>query len=607
MAIPPANRVPYEIIGEILAPLLKHSDKVFRDQSAKPLLDPPGFPLSSYLLVCKAWLRAAAPLLYRVIILRTTPQAEALQAVLRSNKELGLSIKKLRIEAGFPNAIHTILESAPNITDLFLSLFIWESDDVRGLCSGLPLISPRRVILRDGVEAFTISNLEGPRENRQIDQLFDTLVALIPKWDKLQTFDFPYIARRDEENALDVRAKALASALEKSQSLKILIMRVENRVPAYLRELVNVRSLKSIHFILSQSIFYGSAMQASRLENMRRSISRDPAFKALATFDALDDDDDEQDTGLHDDDDDAVLNPTRHAPAPPKKKQKPIPWAQDLLELQRISNIGRTVKDLQINLMGIVGGLKVIDPKILAPFTKLTRLQWSIRGDKFSWSKPPPGFSALPRLEEFKCSDPYPTLLDIVRQQPLNSLRDVELSGEVNVPASVAFLRCKGAGLERLVSTTEILIKSDVFNICTNLRTLKSAQPGIYCQSEFLTANFFACVTPQITLSELHFVSGTLLPVRQNLDAKKSARPEKATIEHVFGQLEPESFPALKEIQMDDIRWPISEREAWEDHWIPISVILARKGITVFDKERRRGPTGKRLGTMVRLGAVTGA
>lgn len=171
-----SNRIPDEIISEILTPLLKHPDEVFSDRSMKPLLAP-GYSSSTYLLVCKAWLRVSTPLLYNVVILRTTAQAEVLQTVLKSNKEFGLLIKKLRVEGGFGNAMQTILKCAPNITDLFLTFLVWGSDSVRDLCSGLALINPRRVIVVDA-DGWEVK----PKENKQFTQLFNSLLDLIPKW-----------------------------------------------------------------------------------------------------------------------------------------------------------------------------------------------------------------------------------------------------------------------------------------------------------------------------------------------------------------------------------------------------------------------------------------
>ncbi|KAJ7156529.1 hypothetical protein C8R43DRAFT_1065441 [Mycena crocata] len=171
-----ANQIPDEIISEILSPLLKHSDEAFSDQSEKPFVAPK-FSTSSYLLVSKAWLRVSTPLLYNVVILRTVAQAEALEKVFQSNKEFGLFVRKLRVEAGFGKAMHTILKYSPKITDLVLTLLIWGSDDVTGLCRGLPLINPQRVVL--------IDNDDKPKKNKKVEALLDALLRLIPKWDNL--------------------------------------------------------------------------------------------------------------------------------------------------------------------------------------------------------------------------------------------------------------------------------------------------------------------------------------------------------------------------------------------------------------------------------------
>ncbi|KAJ7140672.1 hypothetical protein C8R44DRAFT_540002, partial [Mycena epipterygia] len=144
-----AVHIPDDIIYEILSPLLKITDKVFSDASPKPLTSP-GHSSSSYLLVSKAWLRVLTPLLYNVVILRTTSEAESLEKALAQDRAFGLLIRKMRVEGGFGQAMHTVLKCAPNITDLFLTLYISKPDEVDGLCRGLRLINPQRVILVDG-------------------------------------------------------------------------------------------------------------------------------------------------------------------------------------------------------------------------------------------------------------------------------------------------------------------------------------------------------------------------------------------------------------------------------------------------------------------------
>ncbi|KAJ7651135.1 hypothetical protein FB45DRAFT_732177, partial [Roridomyces roridus] len=114
--------LPDEIVSEILSPALKVPDDLFFDTSETSPFANFTPSTSAYLLVCKDWLRVATPLLYSVVVLRSKAQAMALASVLKANPEFGRFIKKLRVEGGYGPSMHAILKSAPNITDLFLSL-----------------------------------------------------------------------------------------------------------------------------------------------------------------------------------------------------------------------------------------------------------------------------------------------------------------------------------------------------------------------------------------------------------------------------------------------------------------------------------------------------
>ncbi|KAJ7433539.1 hypothetical protein FB451DRAFT_1380283 [Mycena latifolia] len=72
------------------------------------------------------------------------------------NRELGQLIKKLRVEGGYGSSMYS-----PSISDLFISFDIYSSDDSSGLCDGLPLINPTRVILweKQGIENMMTGNL----------------------------------------------------------------------------------------------------------------------------------------------------------------------------------------------------------------------------------------------------------------------------------------------------------------------------------------------------------------------------------------------------------------------------------------------------------------
>ncbi|KAJ7139115.1 hypothetical protein C8R44DRAFT_975071 [Mycena epipterygia] len=165
--------LPDEIISEILSPALKVSDELFSDTSEVSPFADYSPSTSAYLLVCKDWLRVATPLLYNVVILRSKAQANALEKVLRSNPDFGRFVKKLRVEGGYGPAMHAILQSTPNITDIFLSLLIWSSDGTQGLCKGLPLINPHRVIVVD-------PPIHKPLKNQHLAALAKALFRCIP-------------------------------------------------------------------------------------------------------------------------------------------------------------------------------------------------------------------------------------------------------------------------------------------------------------------------------------------------------------------------------------------------------------------------------------------
>ncbi|KAJ7684366.1 hypothetical protein DFH06DRAFT_1155424 [Mycena polygramma] len=178
------NSLPDEIISEILSPALKVTDEVFSDTSEVSPFAKYSESTSAYLLVCKSWLRVATPLLYNVVILRSKAQAKALSIALSKDKQLGQFIKKLRVEGGYGPPMRIILECSPNISDLWLTLEIYSSDNSSGLCKGLLLINPTRLVLRDC--------LYKRLENKMLSQLVDALALSMAKWDRLCIFDCPY-------------------------------------------------------------------------------------------------------------------------------------------------------------------------------------------------------------------------------------------------------------------------------------------------------------------------------------------------------------------------------------------------------------------------------
>ncbi|KAF8205206.1 hypothetical protein K438DRAFT_1818723 [Mycena galopus ATCC 62051] len=203
------NSLPDEIISEILSPALKVSDELFCDNGHISPFAKYSESTSAYLLVCKSWLRVATPLLYNIVVLRSKAQAKALSVALSGNEDLGQFIKKLRVEGGYGLPMHTILKCSPNISDLFLSFVIYSSDNTSGLCKGLPLINPTRLILR--------SDDYKRLENKMISQLTEALIDSISKWDRLRVFDSPYLYAGP-------RSKKILQALREANRLHTVVI-----------------------------------------------------------------------------------------------------------------------------------------------------------------------------------------------------------------------------------------------------------------------------------------------------------------------------------------------------------------------------------------------
>ncbi|KAJ7433547.1 hypothetical protein FB451DRAFT_1313700 [Mycena latifolia] len=204
------HSLPDEIISEILSPALKVPDDAFSHTSSLSPFSTYSESTSAYLLVSKAWLRVSTPLLYNTVILRSKAQAKALSRALSKNPDLGQFIKKMRVEGGYGSPMHTILKCSPSISDLFISFEIYSSDNSSGLCAGLPLINPTRLILQDNYGI----------QNKMTRNLVDVLAQLISgHWDSLRIVDLPYSPWNQW-----ARATQMLRALSRSRTLRTVVI-----------------------------------------------------------------------------------------------------------------------------------------------------------------------------------------------------------------------------------------------------------------------------------------------------------------------------------------------------------------------------------------------
>ncbi|KAJ7711268.1 hypothetical protein B0H16DRAFT_635735 [Mycena metata] len=241
------THLPDEIISEILSPALRVPDEAFSASTFGTwgLTLPSPFanfsePCCVYLVVCKAWLRVATPLLYNVVVLRSKAQAQALAATLTANPQLGRFIHKLRVEGGYAISMHKILQNSTNMTDLFLSVAIPGSDNASGLCRGLPLVDPVRVIIDSGI---------GSSLSRGAQKLIQALEECIPKWKRMAVFEVQHelIQRETTYQALK-QAPGLVT-LSVSDPRHILW----GSIPQYMRTIATNPALKSIRIVYPPS------------------------------------------------------------------------------------------------------------------------------------------------------------------------------------------------------------------------------------------------------------------------------------------------------------------------------------------------------------------
>ncbi|TDL29966.1 hypothetical protein BD410DRAFT_834186 [Rickenella mellea] len=208
------TRLPDEILKEILVPPLRIPDVEF-SSTGRASESPFGRTVrnsSSLLLVSKQWMRVATPLLYEVVIMRSTAQAQALAYAIKSNKAFGMFIKKLRMEGGFGKSPAHFIALAPNIRELFVTLDLWSSDSPSGLCSMLSGMNLCRVV---------INHQDGDIKNAKATQLWKSLCTCIPHWSNLEILEY------HSTYAISINGKGkyweLAALLKASPSVKHVV------------------------------------------------------------------------------------------------------------------------------------------------------------------------------------------------------------------------------------------------------------------------------------------------------------------------------------------------------------------------------------------------
>ncbi|KAJ7356583.1 hypothetical protein DFH08DRAFT_953921 [Mycena albidolilacea] len=588
---------------------------------------------SAFLLVCKDWLRVATPLLYNVVIIRSKAQAQALEAALKSNKDLGAFIKKLRVEGGYGLPMKTILKASPNITDLFLSLAIWSSDGVSGLCQSLHLIDPVRLILYD-------SDLE-PRDNKQNLQLVGKVVACIQFWKRLKTIDIPYSCAWADMNS---RCSSICAALKTSPSVEEVVIHVSSFVMTeFITEFRQSRSIKKVKLKLE------TPMSHAWSATLREEIDADINLKDFVQVSTSDFDCPAEIARAPD----PSFVPMESASQEIQDKiwERVLYFALDMEELGRymesdVHTIMPNHPELrnQLQLGSATNAMRVSKQfnRLSTPFVyehvdllnvgDLSRFSASLMRDRtiakrvksFSVAAPAllltlPDFVSLDSVDEwFRQQSPQELLLPVLRLLDGLVVFTVGLYDATQYPPRPQFdpgtmivtwavlqtlAEVAGATLRRLLSAlrriyfhanvtpnakhfferhggklTEILIVAgdpgevSVLDACPTL-------PRVICRSVETESTNTLPPIKLLSPSQPHLHLAKLV-----LDINLDSRKEEKTMGKFFDSLDTTLFPVLREIQAFDLSWPTTEREIAKCPWVQWAEQLLSCNIKLTDQ-----------------------
>ncbi|KAF7300748.1 F-box domain-containing protein [Mycena kentingensis (nom. inval.)] len=624
--------LPDEILSEILSPALKVADDVFSDTSTAAFATYEE-STSAYLLVNKAWLRVSTPLLYHTVVLRSKAQAIALANALTQNRDLGRFVKRLRVEGGFGPSMKTILALTPNVTDLFLSLDIYSNDSVVGLCGGMKLVSPSRLILTCNV--YT--------QNKTVAALVNALVAAISEWDRLVSFESPYAYSFSTDQYCPSILKALATAkrlqhltvpsaraaewtypLVKACPLRVVqskdeegkFNKLQSDVDATLKGLFRYQQ---VHPRLTAP---SSEIVAPPLNPFFRPLDGAPpdvraAILSRILYFAMDTPQRAYNAMVFDIDE-LQDSPHLQARLPFLLVSKeflkcavPVLYAHVVLDWEKIrefssSSFQSRSRDVR-SIIGFCGfsarvfaGLPrrygstlvdfavsvyndgtSLDADAFSDLSALKRLRWNSTA-KVKLARPASGRSALPNIEELTLRAVDHSLLALLTEADLPRLRSLHILSTGNVPTPVhnsPFIQVVRAHVAKLVSLTITSDHLDVefLELGTQLATLRvipiheENPPSIAALSP---------AHPALSLKMLVFTA----PIK-----KGKRNPNCANWRAFFEQWDfKTSVPHLRDIQFRTLAWPTTERDIAKDPWVPIGELLLQDGIHLLDQDGKK-------------------
>ncbi|KAJ7213481.1 hypothetical protein GGX14DRAFT_445239 [Mycena pura] len=614
--MPPDNSLPDEIISEILSPALTVADEVFSDTCRVSPFSNYSESTSAYLVVCKSWLRVATPLLYNVVILRSKAQAKALACALSANVDLGRFIKKLRVEGGYGAPMHTILQRAPNVSDLYLSFEIWTPDTTDGLCRGLCLINPSRLILRE-------ASRKGPK-NRMVSKLVDAVAEAIPKWDRLTVFDCSNegnVYGRDQIVRPLVQAKRLHTVVIRSivyapwtnqlfrscplRAIQIKqpvragdVMQVQDPLKALLRytefkdllalkdnapELEIAPSLNPLYSpmssapaevqdaIWSRVLYFAMSVPERAADPKRNDIpERLPLLQVSKTFHRL---------GLPHYYVHLVLKNWCALDSEWIRSQWPRIETLDGISM-RSSGMSMDSFEALAKCSGpslLECHIRVFEPATPAsgamfnPLTVLRKFTWQSPAT-FVCSKAETPSNALPRLEELR-TDAEPSFVKMLSLINLESLRIVSFSQPLFDNQFFEAHGSKLSELEIVFHPAHELNNGILLDLCPHLTSFTLCY---YQELDTPPENILLSRKPAISLAKVTFRTFSM------------DKDMLASWEQFFMSLSLTSVPSLREIHVPCFEWPTTEREIAKSYWVRCAETFQTRNIDLIDRNGKK-------------------
>ncbi|KAJ7906831.1 hypothetical protein B0H13DRAFT_2662655 [Mycena leptocephala] len=223
-----------------------------------------------------------------------------------------------------------------------------------------------------------------------------------------------------------------------------------------------------------------------------------------------------------------------------------------------------------------IGSRANVSAAIFSELTALRTLSWKCQSSFVN--APPDGF---PNLEKLWISRTSQSFLTVLSRMKLKSLRRVLLSSDAEYPEE--FLKSHGRKFTELhlpySSLQNLTVK--IFEVCSSLSSISLSMgwPNLIGTRTFIR---------MLRTFRASQAVPSLVKIILDLRYWTKNKDQLAAWEQFFIDFKSESFPNLREVQVDCCAWPTSERDIAKSCWVRWAEILLRRNISLTDKTGKK-------------------